>query len=472
MVTTATGNPQAQIPNPKAERPAPGAILERRLGSLDAAAVVVSNVIGGGILFNSPAIAAAVPNAWWFLAVWGFGGFLAFAGAMAYAELAAVRPRAGGEYVYLRSAFGRLAAFLTGWTSFVAGFAGAIAPNAMFFAIYLDRFLPGAGNSAPFLLLPIIPGMVELSFSPQTVTALTLVWGLTFVHLRGVGPGRVVGNVLATLKVLALVLFVAAGFSFGVGQVSNLTQTGPVAPANWLFALIPVMFAYAGWNAASYIAEEIRDPGRNIARAFALGTGAVVVIYLALNVLYLYVLPIDELAAVKGSVLDQVADRLIGASAGNVMALVALISLSASNSAMTFAGPRVYLAMARDHAFFPAAGRIHPRYKTPAAAILAQAAWTSVLVLSAQASTLVNYTGFSILLFSGIAVLALFALRSREPNAERPFSAWGYPVLPGLYVVAAALILINAVVQDPGTTGAGALIIAAGIPLYYWFKRP
>lgn len=444
--------------------------LERRLGPLDAAAVVVSNVIGGGILFNSPAIAAAVPNAWWFLATWGFGGLLAFAGAMAYAELAAVQPRAGGEYVYLRSAFGPLAAFLTGWTSFVAGFSGAMASSAIFFAIYLDRFLPGTASSAPWVAMPIIPGRFGFAVSMQTVTAMLLIWGLALVHLRGVGPGRLVGNILATLKVFALVVFVVAGFLFGSGQWGNVTQTGPVEPASWLLALIPVMFAYSGWNAAAYIAEEIRDPGRNVPRAFALGTGAVVVIYLALNVLYLYVLPIGELAKVQGSVLDRVADGLLGGAAGNVMAVVALISLSASVSAMTFAGPRVYFAMARDGAFFSNAARVHPRYKTPAVAIVAQALWTSILLLSAEARDLVNYTGFSILLFSGVAVAALFVLRAREPQAKRPFSAWGYPILPGLYVAAAAAILINGLIRDPGPTGAGVLIIAAGIPLYLWLR--
>jgi APA family basic amino acid/polyamine antiporter len=238
----------------------------------------------------------------------------------------------------------------------------------------------------------------------QTVTAMLLVWGLALVHLRGVGPGRIVGNVLATLKVAALVVFVVAGFLFGSGQWGNVTQQGAVEPASWLLALIPVMFAYSGWNAASYIAEEIRDPGRNVPRSFALGTGAVVVIYLALNVLYLYVIPVGELAKVQGSVLDRVADGLLGAAAGNVMAVVALISLSASVSAMTFAGPRVYFAMARDGAFFSSAARVHARYKTPAVAIV-------------------------------------------------------------------AAILVNGLMRDPGPTGAGALIIAAGIPLYFWFSR-
>jgi APA family basic amino acid/polyamine antiporter len=241
--------------------------------------------------------------------------------------------------------------------------------------------------------------------------------------------------------------------------------------SSWLLALIPVMFTYSGWNAAGYIAEEIRDPGRNVPKAFALGTAAVIVIYLSLNALYLYVLPVADLAQVKGSVLDIVADRLLGARAGDIMGVVSIISLAASISAMTFAGPRVYYAMARDGLFFDAAARVHSRYKTPAAAIVAQAVWAGLLVLSGSADTLTNYTGFAIVLFGGIAVTALFVLRMREPSAPRPFKAIGYPVAPAIFIIACALIVANGIYSRPGPTGAGLLVIAAGIPLYIWLTR-
>jgi APA family basic amino acid/polyamine antiporter len=445
--------------------------LERRLGPLDAAALIVSNVIGGGILFTPPQIAASVPSALLFLSTWVAGGVLAFAGAMAYAELAALRPRAGGEYVYLRAAFGPLAAFLTGWTSFVAGFSGAIATSAAVLAFYLGRFIPAAGDSTSFLTVPIVPGIIELTFSPQNIVAVAAIFGMAWVHLRGVGPGRVVSDLLATLKVTAFVLFIAIGFAFGAGNSANLVQTGSVAPGNWLLALIPVMFTYSGWNAAAYVAEEVRDPGRNVPRALAMGTVAVIAIYLLLNALYLYVLPTTELAAVQGSVLDVIADRLLGSAAGDTMGIVSIISLLASISAMTFAGPRVYFAMARDGVFFRRSASIHPRYKTPAVAIVAQAVWSSVLVLTAQAQTLLTYTGFAIILFSGVAVVALFVLRAKDPDAERPFRAWGYPLAPGIYAVASALILANGLYTAPGPTGAGVLVILAGIPLYLLFTK-
>jgi APA family basic amino acid/polyamine antiporter len=444
--------------------------LKRRLGPYDAAAIIVSNVIGGGILFFSPGIAATVPSPWPFLAVWITGGALAFAGAMAYAELAVMRPKAGGEYVYLDAAFGRPAAFLTGWTSFVAGFSGAIATTAMIFAFYLGRFVPGAGATEPLFVVPL--PWVPLRVSVQALVAIGVIAAMAAIHIRGVGPGRVVGNVLAALKVTALALFIAFGLAFGTGSAANLqSSASPVAPAAWLLALVPVMFAYSGWNAASYVAEEIRDPSRNVPIALAVGTAAVIVIYVLLNVLYLYVLPIGELAAVKGSVLDVVAERLLGARAGDIMGIVSLVSLAASISAMTIAGPRVYYAMARDSVFLPPAAEIHPKYQTPAKSIVAQSVWSALLVLSGSADALGRYTGFAVVLFAGIAVLALFVLRSREPNTPRPFKAWGYPIVPGIFAAASLLIVVNAIVRDPRTSGAGLLVMAAGIPLYLWFSR-
>jgi APA family basic amino acid/polyamine antiporter len=444
--------------------------LERRLGPLDAAAIIVSNVIGGGILFTPPQVAMLVPDAALFLSTWIAGGALAFAGAMAYAELATLRPRAGGEYVYLRDAFGNAAAFLTGWTSFVAGFSGAIATSAVVMVFYIGRFAPAIANAGPWLVAPIVPGRLVLTISPQTATAIAIIWAMAWLHRRGIGPGRIVGNLLASLKVTAFALFIAIGFTWGSGSIAQLSERAPVAAAGWLLALIPVMFTYSGWNAAAYVAEEIREPGRNVPRALALGTAAVIVIYVLMNALYLDVIPVRELAAIDRSVLDVIADRLLGSSAGNIMGIVSIVSLAASISAMTLAGPRVYFAMARDGLFFSRIAAVHPRYRTPSSAIVSQAIWSSVLVLTATADALVNYTGFAIVLFSGVAVAALFVLRRREPDSPRPFRAWGYPMAPAIYAIASAAIIVNGLFRAPGPTGAGALIIAAGLPVYFFFR--
>jgi APA family basic amino acid/polyamine antiporter len=229
------------------------------------------------------------------------------------------------------------------------------------------------------------------------------------------------------------------------------------------------------------MAEEIRDPGRNVPLALGLGTVGVIAIYLLLNTLYLYVMPVGALAAVRGSVLDVIADKLLGVNAGHIMGIVSIISLAAGINAWTFAGPRVYYAMARDAAFFPAAARVHPRYKTPSISIVAQAVWTTVLILTGSLDKLTTYVGFAITLFAGVAVAALFVLRAREPDAPRPFKAWGYPVAPAIFTAASALIVLNALWTDLvlpiahdqpwGPSAAGFLVIGAGLPVYYLVRR-
>ncbi len=453
---------------------APEGTLVRRLGMLDAAAIVVSNVIGTGIFFVPILVAGAVPSAMGMLGVWVLGGLLAFAGAMAYAELAALRPRAGGEYVYLRDAYGPLVAFLTGWTSFVAGFSGAIAASAIALSDYIGRFLPAAANKTAWLTIPL--PFAPLVVTPQAIVAITAIVGLSLIHISGLGPGRLVHNVLASMKVLALVTFVALGLSIGTGSFSNLGASHAVShPATgWLLALIPVMFSYSGWNAAAYVAEEIRNPGRNVPIALALGTGAVVVIYAGLNVLYLYALgPADLSGLLTGNkgLTDAVAERLFGNVAGSALAIFTAVSIAASISAMVLAGPRVYYAMARDGVFPAGVARVHTRFRTPAIAIATQAVWSSILVLSGTLQGLVNYTGFAVMLFAGIAVLSVFVLRRREPSAVRPFSAWGYPFAPAIFVVASFLMVAYSLYMNNFGERYGLAIIATGVPIYWFFAR-
>jgi basic amino acid/polyamine antiporter, APA family len=442
--------------------------LERRLGPIDAASVVVSNVIGSGILVLPAVVAMIAPNPWAILGIWIFGGLLALAGAMAYAEMATLRPRSGGEYVYLREAFGPLAAFLTGWTSFVAGFSGAIAVTSMSFAAYLGRFFSFASDTTPYFSVPL--GVVTLSLTSQSLIALLLIFVMSAIHMIGLGPGRAVQNVLAVIKFTALIVFVIAGLMFGTGSWEHFQGGASVAPSAWLLALIPVMFSYSGWNAAAYIAEEIKDPSRNLPRALALGTIAVVIAFVLMNIVYIYALPLPEMQKMSMRIVDSAADRLFGPTAGNLLAVVSLMIFAGSISAMVFAGPRVYLAMARDGLFIPQAARVHPVYRTPAFAIGAQAVWSGLLVVSGTFEQLANYTGFAVLLFASVAVSALFVLRRRFPNEPRPFRAWGYPVAPTFFVIAGFAGVVNAFQREPGVTGAGAAIIAAGIPLYFLVK--
>ncbi len=442
-------------------------VLDRRLGTLDAAAIILSNVIGSGIFLTPAIVASLTGGGWVMVAVWAAGGLIAFAGATAYAELAALRPHAGGEYVYLRAAFGPVAGFLTGWTSFVAGFSGAIAASAVGFASYLGHFLPFAADVRPLARLSL--GVVTATLTPQSLVAMLLIVVLSLVHARGLGPGRALQNVLAAAKVTGLVALVALGLSIGDGSWSHLAPEPVASHGGLLLALVPVMFSYAGWNAASYVAEEIRDPERLLPRALALGTGAVIALYLALNMMFVYTLPAGELAGLTGGVLDVIGARLLGPRAGDLLAALTAVSIAASVSAMTIAGPRVYFAMARDGVFFRRAAEIHPRFRTPSVAIGAQAFWSLLLVLTGSFDQLITYTGFAVVLFSGAAGVALFVLR-RRAGEQRPVDAWGYPYMPALFVIASALIVVNAILRAPGPTSAGVAIILAGLPLYWMFR--
>jgi APA family basic amino acid/polyamine antiporter len=450
--------------------PSPDSPLARRLGPFDAAAIVVSNAIGGGIFFVPIVVAGMVTDAPAALGMWLAGGALVFAGSMAYAELAALRPRAGGEYVYLREAYGPLAGFLTGWTSFVAGFSGAIATDAVALAEYVGHFLPAAAGSAPLLAIPL--PLFPLAVTAKSLVALGTIAALTAVHVRGLGPGRVVQNGLTAAKVAGLAALIVVGFALGRGQAAHLAPSHAPPSAALLLSLVPIMFTYSGWNAAAYVAEEVRSPERDVPLALGIGTATVVALYLLLNALYFYALPVAEVAAPPGGrLIDTVAERLFGFAAGDALAAFAIVSIAASISAMVLAGPRVYFAMARDGLFARGARRVHPRFRAPTSAIVAQTIWSGILVLSGTLSELVSYTGFAVVLFSAATVSAVFVLRRHDGGRPRPFSAWGYPWAPALFVAVSAAMAVNEIWRSPKTAVAGLAVRAAGLPVYWWMRR-
>lgn len=447
--------------------PAPRQLV-RVLGPADAAALVVSNVIGVGIFTVPGIIARMVPHPAAILVLWVVGGVLAFAGAGAYAELAALRPRAGGEYVYLHDAFGPLAGFLTGWTSFVAGFSGAIAAGAVGLAAYLGRYWPAAASTTPLAQLPL--HVFTLDVSPRALVAVSVIFVLSLVHIFGLGPGKLVQNTLALANVGALLLLILLGFAVGHRAAQPPAPSQPhLSAVTWLLALVPVMFTYSGWNAAAYVAEEVREPARNIPRALAAGTAIVVVVYALLNALYLRALPLSELAGKVNSG-EAAAAALFGPGAASAMTAILVVALTGGISAMIIAGPRVYFAMARDRAFPPFAARLS-RFRTPAVAILAQALWSALLVVSGTFDQLLIYTGFVVVFFSAVAVVALFVLRWRNPAEPRPFRSWGYPVGPGLFVLVSLAMMVSAIWEQPKPAAAGLVVMLAGIPIYWWSRR-
>lgn len=446
-----------------------GARLAPRLSALDGAALVVSNIVGTGIFVTPGLVFERVPSPLAFLAIWLFGGLLSLAGALAYTELAAMRPRSGGEYVYIREAFGPLAGFLSGWTSFVAGFSGAIAAGAVGFAAYLGRLIPAAGATSPLLATSL--GPLNFQITPRALLAVAVILAFTAVHLRGLGPGRLVQNALAALSVATLAGLVVSGIWGGAPAVTAAAPglEGSTLPGVFL-ALVLVMFTYSGWNAAAYVTEEIREPGTNVLRALLTGTAVVIVLYLVVNLFYLRALPP---AALAGNIAPGygAAEALFGDRGALVVTPLILVALAGSIGAMVVTGPRVYFAMAQDEGFPRLFGRVSDHARVPAFAILAQAAWSAVLVVSGTFEQVLTYTGFAVVLFAGIAVGGLFVLRRRTAAVPGRFRVPGYPLVPAAFVAACAAMVIHSVWRAPGPSLAGVLGIAAGIPFYAWYSR-
>jgi basic amino acid/polyamine antiporter, APA family len=328
--------------------------------------------------------------------------------------------------------------------------------------------VPGAASATPLAAWHIGPLSVTLSI--RAFVAIAIILALAFVQMRGVGVGRLVQNSLTTVKVTALIAFTLIGFLVaGVSGGTAYAGDAPVRVSGWLLALVPVMFSYTGWNAAVYVAEEIRQPVKNVPRALMIGTGITVALYLALNALYLRVVPQEQFSGTM-AVGEVAAERLFGSAAALLFAVVAVVIILSSLSAMTTAGPRVYFAMARDGVFVPAAARVHPRYRTPAFAIIAQALWSSLLVLSGTFEQLLTYTGFGVILFSALAVLSLFFVR-RTATQDAVFRAWGYPWAPALFCIVGFAIVVNTIREAPGVASAGLAVMAAGVPMYWWVRK-
>lgn len=423
--------------------------LVRQIGWRTAAMVVIANMVGSGIFTTTGFMARDLGSPWRVLALWVAGGCIALAGALAYAELGAALPEAGGEYAYLREAYGPLPAYLSGWTSFFAGFSGALAAALFGFSAYLQRALQGV-----------------MALPDARVVALATLWALTAVHVVGAGPGGKVQRVLTAATVVAIVVLVAAGFAAGDGSTANFLASAP-AEGSAAVSLIFVLYAYSGWNAAAYLAGEIHAPERGIPRALLCGTTVVMALYVALNALYLYALPIPQMAGVL-----EVGERAVAALFGNAAArivggIIALAILS-SASAMVLTGPRVYYAMAGDGLMPRRLGAVSPRFGTPAAAILLQSAWTSVLILAFGVfEPVVVYTGFAVTLFSAIAVAAVLVLRARRPMMQRPFSMPAGVGLVAVYVSVSAWIVAHVLVNRPMEALLGLATVGAGAPLYY-----
>jgi basic amino acid/polyamine antiporter, APA family len=436
--------------------------FKRALGLFDAVMIVIGGIIGSGIFINPYIVAQRLDSTELVIGAWVAGAAIALIGALCYAELGAMSPAAGGQYVYLRDAYHPLVAFLYGWALLFMIEAGAMAAVAMTFAEYAVRLVTDQPQASALVGAGGIRAIA--------IGAIVL---LSAINYLGVVPGSRLLNVFVILKVAALAVLIAAGlWASGVlepsAHVAAPSAHGSLAAFG--AALIPIVFAYGGWQSANYVAEEIKDPRRILPLGLLIGTAIVALIYVTVNVAYVRALGLGGLAATATPASDSA--RLLFGTAGDrfVTAAIAISTFGFLNLCV-LAPTRVYYAMAADGAFFPQVARLHPRYRTPSLAIVLQSTWAIALTMTGTYGQLLDYVVFADWIFFGLTVASLFVFRRTMPDAPRPFRAWGYPVTPALFVGAAIAIVISVIRVSPVQSAIGAALMAAGVPAFYYWKR-
>ena len=448
---------------------------------LDATAIVVGSMIGSGIFIVSAGILREVGTPGLLLSVWLVSGLLTLLGALTYGELAAMFPKAGGQYIYLRESISPLFGYLYGWTLFTVIQTGTIAAVAVAFARFTGILVPGLTEE---IFLGGDIGKYHVGFSPQRVLAIVSVIVLTWVNIRGVRTAAVIQTTLTAVKTLSLAALIVLGVTIGRNADAIAANFGAnFWPAGGItLALIPVigaamvgsLFSMDAWNNVGFASGEMKNPAKDLPFAMSVGVLTVVVIYLLANVAYLNVLPGDAIRLASSEGRPPVGTAALQAMFGEVgltvMAIAVMISTFGCNNGLILAGARVYYAMARDGLFFQKVGTLHPEHRTPAFALVMQAVWTCILCLSGSYGDLLDYVIFAALLFYMLTAIGLFSLRRSRPDMERPVRAPGYPVLPALYVLLTAAFCVNLLFQKPLYTWPGLVIVALGIPVYFAWR--
>jgi APA family basic amino acid/polyamine antiporter len=451
--------------------------LVRGLSLLDATLLIVGSVIGSGIFFAPSIMAGYLQSPGLLLGLWLLGGLLTLAGALSYAELAAAMPRAGGQYVFLSEAFSPLFGFLYGWTFLLAINTGFVAAVAVAFAKTLGFFVPGIGEEHLVLALG------GLRFSSAQVVALAVIAVLTWINVTGLRTGASVQNAFTIAKLAAIAALVAFAVVTARGSSANFRPVlslalGPEGVKLGLLAALAgamskALFSYDSWMSVTLAAEEVKAPERNLPRSLLLGTLGVTAAYTAAVAVYLYVVPIGQMApVVENRIATEAAVRIMGAAGGAFVAVAVLVSTFGCVNGLTLSGARVVYAMARDQLFFRRTAAVHPVHRTPAAALVLHGVVAAALTLTGTYSDLLTMTAFSSLLFNVLTVAGLFVLRRRRPDMPRPYRVWAYPLVPLLYVAVATFFLVYMPVADPRNTGLGLLLTAAGVPAYLYWRRP
>jgi len=447
----------------------------RLLGFSVTAAIVIANMIGTGVFTSTGFLAQSLHDPATILIAWIVGGVLALCGAAAYAELGAMMPQAGGEYVYLSRAYHPAVGFVSGWVSLTAGFSAPIAASAIAFATYLATLIPAVGSPVAWLTASLDIGghhIFSISFGAQAAVASGLIVVVTALHAFDTRLGGRVQAVFTAAKVLLVVGFIVLGLTVGDGDWHNLhRQHGGLAnitTPSFAIALMVVSFAYSGWNAAAYVAGEVHRPERTLPRSLLAGTGVVMTLYVLLNLVFLYAVPSDTLAAPIVEVGDAAARQLFGARAGSLVTTVIALALVSAVSAMVMAGPRVYAAMAANRALPEPLGR-YSRRGVPTIAVITQGAIGVVFVLVGDLGDLIRFVGFTLAIFAALTVAAVFVLRGRGYRA--PYRTFGYPVTPILFIAASGWIAYAQIKESPRESLVVLGVIAIGGVLYAVFGR-
>ena len=439
--------------------------LKRKLGLFPSTNIVVANMIGAGIFTTSGLLMSGLNDPLLMMVLWAAGGIIAICGALSYGELGAAMPGAGGEYLFLSRLYHPLFGFLSGWVSFMVGFSAPIAASALGFSEYFMRAVPGfAGwiNEAG-IANPAVTGKI---------LAISVILIFTFIHYRGIKYGARIQNILTLLKILLILILLIAGFSSGKGDLSNM-KAGSSLPAGlegWKtigLSLMWIMFAYSGWNASTYLGAEIKNPSKTLPQSLLYGTGIVILLYLAINLLYVYGIDPEEMKGVI-SVGGLAMGNLFGKSADILFSLMIAFALFSSLSAFLIIGPRVYYSMATDGLFFKSAAKVHNKYGVPSNSILLQCVIAVILVLSGTFEQVLTYMGFALGIFPILTVIGVWKKRKENPLALR---LPGFPVAQILYILTGLLILILSYLERPMESSIALLTVIIGIPAYFIFKK-
>ena len=420
--------------------------LLRKLGLLDATLIIIGIVIGSGIFLLPNIIARSLPSRGAILAVWIVAGVLSAFGALAYAELGAMMPATGGQYVYLREAYGPCCAFLCGWVFVLAVMPGGIAFLAVGFSIYLDHFIT------------LTPPM-------RTAVSLLLVAALSTINYIGVVQGAWIQRIFTTAKIAGLVLVIGAAAFYTQGPAHAQTVAQPLSYTGIGVAMTACLMAYNGWSYVSFVAGEVKNPQRNIPASLMLAMAAVIVLYMSANLAYMNVLTVPEIAATE-RVGSAVAERTMGSIGASVLSAVVLLSVIGAINGNILTAARVPFAQARDGMFFRRFGQVHPRFKTPAFAIVAQALWSGLLILTGSYETLFTYSILSAWIFYALSVAAVWILRRKLPDLPRPYRMWGYPYTLILFLIVSVWFMADALITQTKPSLMAIAIAAAGVPFY------